>query len=187
MTENVKNAEETFYFNKSENKIGSQCTRHYHSSFEIYYLKSGVCNYFIDNRSYEIKEGDLVLIPEGVIHKTNYPCVPHTRMLINCSSDYVPESVSELIPSMTYIYRNSHITTQIEIILEKITEEYGRDDPFRDESLKCLTFELFFLLSLLPLFLLRPLFSLNHVVLRLSLQKLTLNLFMSALYISTLF
>lgn len=147
MTENVKNAEETFYFNKSENKIGSQCTRHYHSSFEIYYLKSGVCNYFIDNRSYEIKEGDLVLIPEGVIHKTNYPCVPHTRMLINCSSDYVPESVSELIPSMTYIYRNSHITTQIEIILEKIAEEYGRDDPFRDESLRCLTFELFFLLA----------------------------------------
>ena len=147
MSDTLTNVEETFYYQKSVGNTHRQCTRHYHSSFEIYYLKEGACNYFIDNRSYEIEVGDVVLIPEGIIHKTNYLDVPHTRMLINCSSDYIPECVSELIPSMTYIYRNPKIALEIEAILKKIGEEYERDDAFRDEALRCLTFEFFFLLA----------------------------------------
>ncbi len=147
MTDNTKTIDATYYFDKAENKTHSQCTRHYHGAFEIYYLKDGHCNYFIDNRSYEIKIGDVVLIPEGVIHKTNYTQQPHTRALINCSSDYIPKSVLDIIPSMTYIYRNPHITFEIESLLEKIGEEYEKDDAFRNEALKCLTFELFFLLA----------------------------------------
>ena len=147
MAENIRNTEETFYFHKAESKTLSQCTRHYHASFEIYYLKEGHCNYFIDNRSYEVRVGDVVLIPEGVIHKTNYTAEPHTRMLINCSADYVPKSVLGIIPTITYIYRNPSISPQIESILEKIGEEYEKEDAFRDEAIKCLTHELFFLLA----------------------------------------
>ena len=148
MPDNVMSLEETFYFHKAEDKTLSQCTRHYHASFEIYYLKDGHCNYFIDNRSYEIKVGDVVLIPEGVIHKTNYDSLePHTRILINCSSDYIPDSVYGIIPQMTYIYRNPYITFQIEALFNKIGEEYERNDVFRDEALRCLTYELFFLLA----------------------------------------
>lgn len=147
MADTMANVETTFYYHRSVGSTHSQCTRHYHSSFEIYYLKEGTCNYFIDNRSYEIEVGDVVLIPEGVIHKTNYGQAPHTRVLINCSSEYMPASVREVIPSMTYIYRNPDIAPEIELLLKKIGEEYERDDIFRDEALRCLTFQLFFLLS----------------------------------------
>ena len=137
-----------FYFHKAVRKKHSQCTRHYHNSFEIYYLKHGHCNYFIDNRLYDIKVGDIVLIPEGVIHKTNYdPSVEHTRVLINCSESYVPRSVLPMIPSMIYIYRNPDITKDVEVLLDKIADEYEREDAFREEALRCLTFELFFLLA----------------------------------------
>ena len=140
--------EDAYYFHKAENKTSSQCTRHYHNSFEIYYLKSGGCNYFIDNRSYDLQSGDIVLIPEGVIHKTNYDkSEPHTRYLINCQSAYVPRGVLPLIPSMMYLYRNRDICGQVEELLSKIGEEYEREDSFKDEALRCLTFELFILLA----------------------------------------
>ena len=138
---------ETYYYQKTAGKSKSQSTRHYHNSFEIYYLKEGRCNYFIDNRSYDTRVGDIVLIPEGVIHKTNYDETPHTRILINCSSEYIPKSIQALMPSMIYLYRNSEITKDIDIIFQKIGEEYERTDAFREEALKCLTFELFFLLA----------------------------------------
>lgn len=138
---------DTYYFQKSVGTPGSQCIRHYHNSFEIYYLKEGHCNYFIDNRSYDTNVGDIVLIPEGVIHKTNYDNAPHTRILVNCSSDYIPQSVIPIIPSMIYIYRNPEIAKDVDLLFQKIGDEYERDDPFRDEALKCLTFELFFLLA----------------------------------------
>jgi AraC-like DNA-binding protein len=138
---------QTFYFHKAVDKVKSQCTNHYHNSFEIYYLKSGSCNYFIDNRSYEVKAGDLVLIPEGIIHKTNYGTKTHTRMLINCSMHYVPKSVLPSMPSMIYLYRNPDIIKEAEIIFAKIAEEFERNDKYRDEILRCLSFELFFLLA----------------------------------------
>ena len=140
--------EDAYYFHKAENKTHSQCTRHYHNSFEIYYLKEGRCNYFIDNRSYDLQIGDIVLIPEGVIHKTNYDKnEEHTRYLINCSSAFVPRAVMPMIPSMIYLYRNSEITASVEELLIRIGEEYERQDSFSEEALRCLTFELFFLLA----------------------------------------
>ena len=139
---------ELFYFDAVVDKHSTQSTRHYHSSFEIYYLKVGHCNYFIDNRSYDMKVGDIVLIPKGIIHRTNYDVnATHTRMLINCSDDYIPRSVLPLIPSMIYLYRNPDISADVEKLFSKIAEEYEREDNFRDEALRCLTHELFFLLA----------------------------------------
>ena len=129
--------EDSYYFDKAESKTQSQCTRHYHNSFEIYYLKEGKCNYFIDNRSYDLQVGDIVLIPEGVIHKTNYDKnEPHTRYLINCSSAYVPRGVLPLIPAMLYHYRNGKIRSYVEELLTRIGEEYERSDAFTEEALR---------------------------------------------------
>ena len=139
---------DTYYYQRVSNKTRSQCTQHYHNSFEIYYLKEGRCNYFIDNCLYEIKSGDIVLIPSEVIHKTNYnELEPHSRTLINCSVNYIPNSVVEIMPTMSYLYRNPGISAEVELLLEKIGTEYEREDRFRDEALRCLTHELFFLLA----------------------------------------
>lgn len=138
---------EVFYFDKAKDAISSRCTRHYHDSFEIYYLKSGSCNYFIDDALYNVQQGDIVLIPSGVIHKTNYDGKPHTRLLINCSSDYIPESVRGKIDSMIYIYRSPSVQKQAEQILEKIGRDYELNDEFREDSLSHLMAEFFILLA----------------------------------------
>lgn len=43
---------------------------HYHSTYEIYYLVNGEREYFIENDFFKLTEGDIVLIPKGLLHRT---------------------------------------------------------------------------------------------------------------------
>jgi AraC-like DNA-binding protein len=135
-----------FYFNKAIKTTSSQCTNHYHDSFEIYYLKEGVCNYFIGDAIYTVEPGDIVLIPKGLIHKTNYDKTPHTRLLINCSDDYIPTYLRPQLAEMLYVYRNPSVVREAERILEKIGQEFSSSEPLRDELLLHLCAEFFILL-----------------------------------------
>jgi AraC-like DNA-binding protein len=63
---------------------------HYHDTYEIYYLLSGSRNYFINDRTYLVEKGDLVLINRGVLHKTAYGGSPmHERILILFDEAYI--------------------------------------------------------------------------------------------------
>lgn len=139
--------DEMFYFNSDVRRLAVGSSRHYHNLFEIYYLKEGSCSYFIDNRVFEMKAGDVVLIPEGVIHKTNYFNAPHTRLLVNCSSKYIPSSVVAYIPKLIYLYRNENVTQKIDEIFSKIEAEWNFPDEFSAEILRCLVYDLFFVMA----------------------------------------
>lgn len=141
---------QNFYYERSETDgkfENGPRTQHYHNLFEIYFLESGSCNYFIDNKSYEVLRGDIILIPEGVIHNTMYKNEPHSRMLINCSGRFIPASVISVIPSMIYLYRNPEITDQVYGLFKKIENEYIQSDEFSSDILCCYTHMLFFLLA----------------------------------------
>ena len=121
--------------------------QHYHNVFEIYYLERGACRYFINDMSYEVTEGDVILIPEGTIHKTIYDDIPHHRRLIYCSSHYIPTAVIEEMPSMLYLYRNPGVTKQISEIFDKIEREYSAPDHFSEDVILNHTHLLFYLLA----------------------------------------
>lgn len=135
----------SFYFQQSTNIKGSKSDNHYHNLIEIYYMKKGTCNYFIDDRSYRVKAGDIVFIPDGTIHKTNYDCVYHDRWLINCSYEFIPKSLLPLIKRLPHLFVKSTITLDCERIMKKIGEEYARADEFSNDALKGLISELMFL------------------------------------------
>ena len=137
-----------YYFDRREAANSSPSARHYHrDSYELYYMKEGSCKYFIDNRTYDIAEGDVVLIPAGTIHRTLYADGEHARTLINCPGSFVPESVRPLLFSSSYVYRSTEIISALEDSFERIEKEYEREDIFRDEALRALTAELFFTLA----------------------------------------
>lgn len=119
---------------------------HYHNLYEIYLIESGSCNYFIDNKSYKLEVGDIVLIPEGTIHNTEYIDTAHSRMLINCSRKFIPSSITEHLPKIQYLYRNPTIKQEVIEIFKKIEEEFARADKLSEDILKCLTHSFFFLL-----------------------------------------
>ena len=88
MKEAIKNGVDGYYFDRATSRRGSESNQHYHTGFEIYYMKEGRCRYFIDDRSYDVISGDVVVIPMGVIHRTNYGSQPHSRLLINFTEDF---------------------------------------------------------------------------------------------------
>lgn len=135
-----------YYYSKVVDIVDYESTRHHHQAFEIYYMKKGMCNYSIGSHSYKVMPGDVVLIPGETKHRTNYGGVPHTRMLINCSYEYIPTVALERLSSISFLYRNHEVLDKLEEIFLKIEEEYTHADALSEEVLKCYTAELFFLI-----------------------------------------
>lgn len=60
--------------------------KHLHNEYEIYYLLEGERYYFIDQQTYHVKQGDLVLIRPNQIHQTSPAgSSGHDRILIGLS------------------------------------------------------------------------------------------------------
>ncbi len=110
---------------------------HYHDFYEIYYIENGYCNYFIDSKSFSLVPGDLVLIPQGVIHNTLYTENKPSRLLVHCSETYIPSAALSMFTKSNYLYRNSDITKGISEILYKIQDESIMPDEFSDDVIKC--------------------------------------------------
>lgn len=140
-----------FYSGQHDPRITLQgSAHHYHSLFEIYYMTKGSCSYFIDNKSYNIEAGDIILIPGGVIHKSQYADPNYTRLLINCSKYYIPPTVFDNMPSLLYVYNNPDIKDKINDIFNSIERDYTNPDEFSNDSIRSLMHSLFILLARNP-------------------------------------
>ena len=113
-------------------------SHHYHDRFEIYYMVSGRCRFFINDRSYDVLPGDVVLVPERVIHKTNYGNEEHSRILIECTRHFIPEEAREELSDMVYLYRNASATGDIYSLLRRIEEEYKNPDEYTFDAIRSL-------------------------------------------------
>jgi AraC-like DNA-binding protein len=119
---------------------------HYHGIYEIYFLEEGNCTYIIDDKVYNVQSGDIVVIPDGVIHHTKYDDINHSRILINCDGRYLPSSIQNSIISGCYLYRNPFITDEIKRVFSKVESEYNLSDAHSDEIISCYTHSLFYIL-----------------------------------------
>ena len=137
----------TFSFSSvSLSRSSAMGLHHYHNLFELYFLSEGSCSYFIDNKSYDIKAGDIVLIPEGIIHKTVYRDSDAKRRLIYCAPLYIPPAVIPYLPTMLYIYHNKKVVKEISVLLDAIEKEYSSPDEFSESAIISHMHSLFLLL-----------------------------------------
>ncbi|MDF2988635.1 MAG: hypothetical protein K0R50_4145 [Eubacterium sp.] len=61
---------------------------HLHDAFEIYYLISGDVNYFVENKIYELKQGDIMITNKYEIHKPSFKSDrTYERIFIQFGSD----------------------------------------------------------------------------------------------------
>ena len=135
-----------YYYNKVVDIVGHESTRHVHKEFEIYYMKEGSCTYHIEDHTYRVKQGDVVLIPGNMSHRTTYTGGAHTRFLVNCSYEYLPKPVLERLEAVGPLYRNIKVISQLEELFAKIEHEYSHVDALSTEVLKCFTSELLFVI-----------------------------------------
>lgn len=136
MSANINLNKADFYFHRTENKICSNSTQHHHDGFEIYYMKDGKCHYFIDDISYDIVSGDIILIPEGTLHATSYGSKPCTRLLINFPSSIISPDILKAIKGLGHLYRNPDLVHGIDHIFYSIEQEYDRNDYVSNIALR---------------------------------------------------
>ena len=147
---NVKHGTDDLFFFSAEHDFEAESLgfpQHYHNLLEIYFLKEGSCRYFIDNKSYSVDSGDIVLIPGGVIHKAKYEDNNYSRYLINCSKYYIPSSIFKHLSSLIYVYRNDDVINEIKKLFEKIDIEYKNPDKYSAEAIRGLMYMLFIILA----------------------------------------
>ncbi len=132
--------------NSSLHRSARMGRHHYHSLFEIYYFQKGECNYFIDDRTYSLMPGDVIIIPGNVIHRTLYTS-NYERKLLNFTEHYIPESVKVRIPNINYLYRNPATAKEVKRIFDAIDADYRALDDFSDDSIMNLVKSLFILIA----------------------------------------
>ncbi|WP_229750488.1 helix-turn-helix domain-containing protein [Paenibacillus nasutitermitis] len=68
----------------------SMTANHFHPHYEVYYLCEGERMYFVKDRSYRVKAGDLVFIGRQVLHKTSDTGIPdHERIVISLRHEWL--------------------------------------------------------------------------------------------------
>jgi len=104
-------------------------TRHQHPRHEVYYLMAGQRDYFIRDRVYRVRPGDLVVIPANDLHKT-HP-VGHSgfeRMLVEFS-DAILEDVRPAVEGaalMAIFHRNRPVIAVPEVIRPTVVHLFAR-------------------------------------------------------------
>ena len=102
---------------------------HYHDAYELYYLFKGEREYFIGDAFYRVKEGDTVLIPPGVLHRTAGKGA--TRYLVYFSEGFLrrfftEETLRFLTSDRPAIFRTDEkVRIRLEEQLENLLTAYG--------------------------------------------------------------
>lgn len=71
---------------------------HCHAYFELFYVQSGTCRFFIENNMYDIYAGDFMLIPPDIFHYTRYLSGQCKRNMVHFNRSDLDESVVRLMP-----------------------------------------------------------------------------------------
>lgn len=111
---------------------------HYHSKCELFLCVEGECKYFIDNKTYILKAGDMVFTTPKVLHKTNYnPKTSNSRYLIYCEDFLLPQSIQDLLPKVDYYVASvSKKLDDVELLFRKIHEEAEHRDAYSKDMIK---------------------------------------------------
>ena len=103
---------------------------HHHRSFELYYLIKGEREYFIDDCFFKLTDGDMVLIPRGVLHRTAGKGA--SRFLIHFSKDFLErfftkEALEPLVSRRPFVFRaDEREREQIGAVMHTLLSEYSR-------------------------------------------------------------
>lgn len=137
----------SYNYHREDMSFASMAKQHYHSDCaEIYYLEKGECGYFIEDRTYHAMAGDVIIIPPNIIHKTTYKA-HYARRLLTFNPEMLSESLKGAFSSISYIFRNYNIQSELKGIFKKIHTEYNSPDKYSDKVLELLLYELIYFLA----------------------------------------
>ncbi len=129
-------------------------SHHCHPYFELFYIESGACRFFIENNMHDMHSGDFMLIPPQVLHYTRYSFGDCKRNIVFFREDDIWESVKQLLPQQTDFFSEMRIfqvpeahREQIAALLLRMVKEEKIGDKHSSLMLQTLLQELFLLCS----------------------------------------
>ena len=61
------------YLNQAiRNEDYKMVQNHFHNYYELFYVRQGYCRFFVDDAVYDLRGGDYLVIPPGVVHYNRY-------------------------------------------------------------------------------------------------------------------
>lgn len=127
---------------------------HCHPYFELFYIETGACRFFIENNIYNLHTGDFMLIPPQVFHYTRYLLGTCKRNVVFFRKEDVEEPVKQLLPQQTDFFSEMRIfhlpdafQEQIAILFLQMVKEEKIGDERSPLMLQALLQELFLLCS----------------------------------------
>jgi len=114
---------------------------HHHRSHELYYLVRGEREYFIEDRFFTVKEGDLVFVPKRVFHRTAGE--GGLRFLVHFSDSFLHKfftdaALSPILDRPIVFRGNEEVGERILKVLQDLLGEYLRSehsDEIENEAL----------------------------------------------------
>ena len=103
---------------------------HFHAFYEIYYLAKGRMRYIISDKLFDVRSGDVVLIPANVLHNTSYDDEVTERLLINFDSSFISKNELLSLFSKGVIHLSDSSRFDFEGLYKKIGDEIGRSDDY---------------------------------------------------------
>lgn len=103
--------EDNSFFIGYKGKVGhyTMASPHFHDYYEIYYLLDGERYYFINNKTFLIKRGDLVLINSNDLHRTIDVGSPsHKRVLLYFQKDFISSKRNNHCELLKKIFENGN-------------------------------------------------------------------------------
>ena len=124
---------------------------HFHNEHELYYLVKGNVRYYIEQKQYDLKSGDVIFIPKGCLHSTQSHSVAEVERILVCIGDGVNNNeTQQIIEQLTknpcvHIPENKQIV--IEDVFKKIEREYKSINAYKDEMINVCIRELLILIA----------------------------------------
>ena len=125
---------------------------HHHNAFELYYIIRGEREYFIEDDFFKLGDGDLVIIPQNLLHRTEGKGA--SRFLLHFSLDYLKKYFTEEMIDCLAIHRpfvfhpDESSKDHFSLIFNTLLMEYSRalreGDPLNDPFLAGYLYQILF-------------------------------------------
>lgn len=129
-------------------------TNHSHPYYELYYLESGTCRFFIGGRMLDVRAGDLLMIPPRIMHYTRYLFGTCRRFNVFFRKKDLEAEVRAAFPEGDGFFSRWRLMqipdfyrTAVNELLGRMTQEEKIDDMRTPLLLKCRLHELMLVCS----------------------------------------
>ena len=105
---------------KMDNLIKNYETLHHHDNYEILYIKKGEYRFYVDEKIYDVKPGDILLITPNTLHKLEMNDNKENERIVISFSEKILDKLSTTYTSFSDIFTHIEETKNY---LTRLTDE----------------------------------------------------------------